>query len=119
MTEVLFISRFWGIIFVTLGVLYLFRKDLINKVIEDSKDEKFSLGIGFMSIALGVATFLLASGNDIVLKIIGLLSFVKGITLMAFPKWRYKVVKPLENRPMLVRVMLVIVILLGIYLLSI
>ncbi len=117
MIETTIISQFWGILLVTLGALYLLKKNLMTKVIEESKDEKFSISTGFMVLMLGIATFLLASRGEILLKLLGILSFVKGIVLISCPKWRYKFVKPFEQNKTLLNTMLIILILVGLYLL--
>lgn len=117
MITTILLAKFWGVLLVTIGVLYLLRKELIIKVIESGKDEKYSLTAGFMVLIIGIVTFLLAPRYEIILKLLGLFAYLKGIALIVSPKWRYNIVKRFENNSPLLNIVLVLCILLGIYLL--
>jgi hypothetical protein len=116
MTTTFLLSQFWGILFVTLGVILLLKKDLVVEIMENVRDQKYSVLAGFISLILGIVTWLLSGRGEILMKFIALASFLKGISLLAYPQWRYRTLKPLENKKGLINILLIITIVIGLYL---
>jgi predicted neutral ceramidase superfamily lipid hydrolase len=115
MLEPIILSQFWGLLLITVGVVYLLKKDLVRKVIEDTKDEKFSFTAGYMLVMLGIITFVLTPPGYLLLQLLSILTYAKGIILMGWPKLRYKLAKPFVNSKLFLNLVLIALIVIGFY----
>ena len=91
MNATLFIARMFGLTYIILALIMLFKRDLLGKVMEDFC--KSTAGIfftGAFTLIIGLAIILThnnwAWNWTVVITILGWLCLVKGIWLIAFPE---------------------------------
>ena len=115
----IFLARFWGLLFFIVGLLYLIKKDLIEKIKKQAEDENFLFLSGWLSLLLGA--FTIAVHNiwiadwKVIITIIGWMALIKGIALIGFPETSKKSVK-LVNNDILVKILLLLTVVLGTFL---
>lgn len=117
----LFFAQFWGWLLVIVGTIFLFRKNaLLEELFSLVKDSGFTLISGYLALTLGLATVLLhnvwVADWRVVITIFGWMSVLKGVVRMGFPDIAQKSVSVFKDRPLVIRVLLVICILLGAWL---
>ncbi len=90
----IFLAKFWGWYFVTFFVLLVVYPKRIKQLFEYTNDEKFMLTTSFIAITMGllniVAHNLWVADWRLMITLFGWMSFFKGITRFAFPKFSQK-----------------------------
>ena len=95
----IFLAKFWGWYMITFFILLIVYPKRIKQLFEYTKDEKFKIIISFMAIILGliniVAHNLWVADWRLIITLFGWFSFIKGITIFAFPniamKWIHQI----------------------------
>ena len=114
------LAKFWGILLVIFGLLFLVRKKALDDLFELTKDRTFVIISGYLALILGLVTVILhniwVADWRVVITIFGWISLIKGIVRLGFPEGLPKWVRVLKNKPVLIKVLLVIITLLGAWL---
>tara|TARA_R110001583_G_scaffold103863_3_gene251128 strand:- start:18095 stop:18478 length:384 start_codon:yes stop_codon:yes gene_type:complete len=85
-------AKILGIIYLSFGVGLLFNKDYYAKAIEDLlKNTGFMISGGFLAIVMGLCIIeyhnIWVKNWTVIITIIGWIALLKGILLLAFPKF--------------------------------
>jgi len=107
---------------VILGAIFLVReKTILEELFKLDTDKGFTLLSGYLALTLGVATVILhnvwVADWRVVITIFGWLSVLKGVVRIGFPAFAQKSTQAFKDKTTLIRVLLVICILLGAWLL--
>ena len=96
----IFLAKFWGWYFITFFVLLIVYPKRIKQIFEYTKDEKFMITTSFLAITIGllniIAHNLWVADWIIIITLIGWLSFIKGVTRFAFPKFSSKWIEKID-----------------------
>lgn len=123
MATTLFLTQFWGWFMVILGVLFLLKKpSTFTAIFRLEADKTFVATSGYISLILGLITVLLHNvwiwtWPAILITLFGWVALVKGVLRIGFPQATHQLAVSLEHKPGFIRVLLVVVIVLGIWLL--
>lgn len=118
----LFLAQFWGWFLLAMGLLFLFKKPaaLVN-FFRAAEDRAFIASTGFLFFVIGLVTVLLHNvwvwDWAVVVTIFGWLSLTKGVLRIAFPSLSRRLAASFEKKHGLVRVLLLVMIVLGAWLL--
>jgi len=117
----IFFARFWGWLLVILGAIFLFRKKtILEELFRLIKDTGFTLLSGYLAMTLGLVTVVLhnvwVADWRVVITIFGWLSVLKGVVRIGFPEIAQKSALAFKDKPLLIRVLLAICIILGAWL---
>lgn len=115
------LAQFWGLMFVILGAVFLIRRENITLLIKTVADDSMILLTGYLSLMIGVMHVVLYnnwSTNDwrIILTLIGWAALVKGVLRLAFPSLTQRIIKSYD-KPVVMAISLVVLIMLGGFLL--
>jgi len=108
---------------VILGVLFLLKKpSTLTAIFRLEADKTFVATSGYISIILGLITVLLHNvwiwaWPDILITLFGWIALVKGILRIGFPQATHQVAVNLEHKPNFIRILLVVMIVLGVWIL--
>lgn len=95
-----FLARFWGGLFILLGLYSIFTK-LLGRVIQYTEDKTITISTGYITLLLGLAT--VAAHNlwvkdwRITITLIGWTTLLKGIEKVIFPGRVNKIAKKFER----------------------
>jgi len=110
------LARFWGFLFIILGIIFL-KKNEIFKLI---KDRLFMIFSGYLALILGLVTVILnnlwVTDWRLAITLIGWISLIKGIVRIGFPEYCSIGVNALKKNTIMIKPMLIVTILLGIWL---
>lgn len=117
----IFLAKLFGVYFLIVGVLWVFRKDLFTEIVHELVASKALLAVsGFISLSIGLA---IAIGHPVytfdwrgLITLLGYLAIAKGIVRVGFPDVSKRVIPKLVKNYF--HIMLIIVFLLGLYLTS-
>ncbi len=116
----IFLAKFWGILMVIICLELLLRRSVLDNLFKMTKDKSFMIISGYLALILGLVTVILhniwVADWRVVITVFGWLSLIKGIARIGFPEIAQKYIKTLENKPVLIKTLLVITILLGAWL---
>ena len=88
----IYLARFWGSLFIILGLLSL--KGFLGKTIERSGDKLFTISTGYITMLLGLVTVILHNiwimDWSLVITLLGWTTLIKGILKMGFPEHVHK-----------------------------
>lgn len=114
------LAKFWGILLVIFGLLFLVRKRALDDIFKLIKDKTFVIISGYLALILGLGTVILhniwVADWRVVITIFGWISLIKGVVRIGFPESLQKRVRVLKNKPVLIKVLLIITTLLGAWL---
>lgn len=119
----IFFGQLWGWLLVILGLVFLIRsKVFLTELFKLANDETFDLLSGYLALILGLVTVILHNvwvGDwRVIITIFGWLSLVKGIVRVGFPEVTRKLVSVFQNKLIMTRALLVVMVLLGGWLLQ-
>ena len=122
MNTTLFLAQFWGWLMLIAGLIFLFKKPAaLVELFRLAENRAFTATSSFISLILGLMTILLYNvwvwDWTVIITIFGWLALVKGILRLAFPKAVHQVSASLENKTGLIRILLLVAIVLGVWLL--
>lgn len=117
----IFLAKFWGWLLVILCLVFLLRKKVwLEEVFKLVGDKGFLLLSGYLALILGLIVVILhniwVADWRVVITIFGWLSLIKGLMRIGFPEVLEKLVPVFKDKPIMIRVLLVIMGLLGIWL---
>ncbi len=116
----IFLIKFWGWLLVLSGVIVL-SKPALENLLKLSENEAFSVISGYIALLMGLFTVLLTPGCGtarlIVVKILGIIALIKGISLMMFGQKIGKVFRPVFSSILIVRILLILSIIFGAWML--
>lgn len=116
----IFLAKFWGWYLLIFFFILSYNPTRIKQILEDLKDQKFSILVAFIAVVVGLINILFhniwESAMTIIISSIGWIALGKGLLLFTFPyqfaKWaEYVNVK-------LIQVIYVMLLLVGLYLLN-
>ena len=122
MNTTLFLTQFWGWMMVILGVLFLLKKpSTLTAIFRLEADKTFVATSGYLSIILGLITVLLHNvwiwvWPGILITLFGWIALIKGIVRIGSPQATHQVAVNLEHKPNFIRILLVVMIVLGVWL---
>ena len=122
MNTTLFLTQFWGWMMVILGVLFLLKKpSTLTAIFRLEADKTFVATSVYLSIILGLITVLLHNvwiwvWPGILITLFGWIALIKGIVRIGFPQATHQVAVNLEHKPNFIRILLVVMIVLGVWL---
>lgn len=97
----IFFARFWGSLFMILGLLSVGAK-LLGRVIKYTEDKTITISTGYITFLLGLVTVILHNlwVNDwrIAITILGWATLLKGIEKIAFPERVHKKAQMFKNK---------------------
>lgn len=117
----LFLAQFWGWLLVISCAIYLFKREpLLEELHRLIEDRGFILLSGWLALLLGLITVILhnvwVADWRVVVTIFGWLSLTKGIVRLGFPEIFQRVAQIYKNKDWLIRALLIVCILLGVWL---
>lgn len=121
MFESIFFARFWGIMLVTYGALFLIRREILDEIFKSMKDKTFVVISGFIALLLGI--FSISAHNlwvndwRVIITLLGWLSFVKGVVRLGFPAYTVMTVQFFRKKSGLLLSILIFMVLIGLFLL--
>lgn len=100
----IFLARFWGSLFIILGLSTVFAK-FLGRVIGYTEDKTITVSTGYITFLLGLATVVAHSiwvlDWRITITILGWVTLFKGIEKIAFPNRVNKVAQKFKNQQIL------------------
>ncbi len=95
----IFLAKFWGLYFVVLALIYLFRGKALKTLLGEISDKGVMLIFGFISLMIGLVMVLIhnfwVADWRVVITIFGWLALLKGVMLIGWPEsakaWKDKV----------------------------
>ena len=89
----IFFARFWGSLFIILGLQSIGAK-FLGRVIKYTEDKTITVSTGYITFLLGLVTVilhsLLVADWRVVITILGCVTLLKGITKIGFPEHVHK-----------------------------
>lgn len=103
----IFLVQFWGMFIFVLSLIYLLKgKRGINELLEFSENKSWVSLVGYLALILGLTSINLCNNwtNDwrLLVTLFGWLSLLKGIFLLAFPRWVSKIVNFYRHQTILI-----------------
>lgn len=96
-----FFAQFFGFYCITIAVLMMIRRELLDRVVEVVEDRKGSLLCGFLVFFLGLATVILHTkwygSLQVIITLIGWAALIEGILLFGWPKILAKFAKKIAH----------------------
>lgn len=97
----IFLSRFWGSLFIILGLSTIGAK-FLGRVIEYTEDKTITISTGYITFLLGLATVVVHSiwvaDWRVAVTILGWVTLLKGIEKIAFPNRINKIAQKFMGR---------------------
>ncbi|KKS05358.1 hypothetical protein A3K01_03670 [candidate division WWE3 bacterium RIFOXYD1_FULL_43_17] len=97
----IFFAKFWGILFILLGLQSLGTK-FLGKVIKMTEEKAITVSTGYITFLLGLVTVILhnlwASDWRVVITVLGWVTLLKGIMKMGFPEHVHKRAQLFKNQ---------------------
>jgi len=114
----IFLAQFFGWYMIIMGVIILVRGEaFLEELLKEIEDKGFLLLGGYLTLFLGLGMVILhniwTEDWRVIITILGWLTLLKGILLIAFSKEYLKFVLPFTKNPRLTRILTLIVIPLG------
>jgi len=121
METTIILAQLWGWFTVISCALFLLRSTtLLEKVFRVVDDTRFTFLSGYLALVLGLVTVILHNVWSvdwrIIVTLFGWLALLKGVALIGFPKIAQDTTAVLKDRPVVVRVVLLVALLLGAWL---
>jgi uncharacterized membrane protein len=89
MDDTIFLARFWGSLFVCLGLMTVFAK-LLRRIIKYTEERAITVSTGYITFLLGLVTVILHNiwvlNWTVTITILGWVTLFKGITKIGFPE---------------------------------
>jgi len=89
----IFFARFWGAIFISLGLMSISAR-FLGRVIKYTEDKTITVSTGYITFLLGLVTVILhniwVANWSIVITILGWVTLIKGVTKIGFPEYVHK-----------------------------
>lgn len=93
MDVVIFLARFWGSLFMLLGLQAVFA-NLLGRTIKLTEEKAVTIATGYITFLLGLATVILhnvwVANWTVAITILGWATLLKGITKVGFPEHVHK-----------------------------
>jgi hypothetical protein len=116
----LFLLKFWGWYFVIFFFILSFNPSRIKQIIEDLKDQKFTILISFITIVVGLLNILAHNiwepSIELLVTLFGWSALLKGILLFTFPKQMIRLITYANIQ--LIQVLYILLFLVGMFLLN-
>ena len=114
----IFLAQFFGWYMIIIGIIILVRRRaFLEELLKEIEDKGFLLLSGYLTLFLGLGMVILHNiwiGDwRVIITILGWLTLLKGILLIAFSKEYLKFVLPFTKNPGLIRMLTFIIIPLG------
>ncbi|MCL5433181.1 MAG: hypothetical protein M1524_03675 [Patescibacteria group bacterium] len=97
----IFLARFWGSLFIILGLSSLGAK-FLDRVIQYTDDKTITVSTGYITFLLGLVTVILNNiwvfDWRIVITILGWTTLIKGILKIGFPEHVHKQAQMFKNK---------------------
>lgn len=97
----IFLARFWGSLFIILGLSSLGAK-FLGRVIQYTDDKTITVSTGYITFLLGLVTVILNNiwvfDWRIVITILGWTTLIKGILKIGFPEHVHKQAQMFKNK---------------------
>ena len=120
MINIIHVALFWGVLFVVIPLVYLFSKSTLNSLFGSLAKPQNLYFSGVLSIVLALITLSVSWGvPDLlayILNVIAVISLAKGISRLFFPKISQRSISYFRTRPKLVKLMLILAIIVGLFL---
>jgi hypothetical protein len=117
----IFLAKFWGWFMIISCLIYLLRKEAWQGIIELAKNKNLIILFGYLSLILGLFSLIFHNlwvGDwRVVITIFGWIALIKGIIGINFPELTQKWTEKIGGKLVPMRILLVIGILLGAWLL--
>ncbi|MBT8219781.1 MAG: hypothetical protein KJP00_08150 [Bacteroidia bacterium] len=117
-TEVL--ALFWGWFMIIVALILLFSRKAKENLLKSTQDSGIEMIFGFLTMMIGLIQVIVHSHWDgyleTIVSVIGCIALVKGISLLAFPKFILGVAKVLGGR--FLPVSLIVMLAFGVYLVT-
>ncbi|VVB75000.1 Uncharacterised protein [Candidatus Tiddalikarchaeum anstoanum] len=88
MDVTIFLARFWGSLFICLGLMSIIAK-LLGRIIKYTEEKAITVSTGYITFLLGLGTVVLHNlwvfDWRVTVTILGWVTFFKGITKIGFP----------------------------------
>ena len=85
-----FLAQFWGLYFLIMAFLFLFRRESLNLLIGLMEDKRSVMVLGFISLIIGLVAILIhniwVADWRVIITILGWIALLKGITLLGWPE---------------------------------
>jgi len=96
-----YLARFWGSLFMILGLMSVGAK-LLGRIIEYTEDKTITISTGYITFLLGLVTVVLhniwVADWRIAITILGWVTLFKGITKIGFPEHVHKQAQMFKNQ---------------------
>lgn len=96
----IFLARFWGSLFILLGLSSMGAK-FLDRVIQYTEDRAITVSTGYITFLLGLATVIAHNiwtlDTKVTITILGWVTLLKGIEKIAFPNRINKVAQKFKN----------------------
>jgi len=116
----IFLAKFWGWFMITSCLIYLLRKKSWQDIIELAKDKNAVIVFGYLSLVLGLVSLIFHNlwvGDwRLAITIFGWIALIKGIIGIGFTELAQKWTEKIGTNTMLMKILLIIGILLGAWL---
>lgn len=100
----IFLAKFWGSLFMILGVLSILAK-FLSRVIEYTEDKTITISTGYITFLLGLATVVAhnvwVADWPVAVTILGWITLFKGIEKIGFPDRVNKKAQMFKNQPVI------------------
>jgi hypothetical protein len=97
----IFFAKFWGSLFIILGLASLGAK-FLGKVIKLTEDKAVTTSTGYITFLLGLVTVILhniwVADWRVAVTILGWVTLLKGITKIGFPEYIHKQAQMFKNQ---------------------
>jgi hypothetical protein len=123
MVTPIFLAQFWGWMLVITGAVLLFRSDAFLKDLSRlvSEDKGFAVSTGYLSLVMGLGSLLIyrawSADVMVIVTIFGWLATLKGVMRLGFPGATKTVAGYFVKQPAIGKILLVVVVFLGLWLL--
>jgi hypothetical protein len=115
------LAKFWGWFMVISCLIYLLRKEAWQGIIELAKNKNLIILFSYLSLILGLFSLIFHNiwvGDwRVVITIFGWIALIKGIVGIGFPELTQKWTEKISGKIVQMRILLIIGILLGVWLL--
>lgn len=96
----LFLAKAWGLFIVIICLALLFKKDVLQRLINSVQDANIVLTYSFMALIIGILSILSHNiwNSDwrVLITLFGWASFLKGLTFLFHPEYSIKILKILK-----------------------
>lgn len=96
-----YLARFWGSLFIILGLSSIFAK-LLGRIIGYTEDKTITISTGYITFLLGLITMTLhniwVTDLRLAITILGWTTLLKGIEKIAFPERVNKIAQKFKSR---------------------